>query len=140
MLLCFFLPPARDEKTTTSKSVNFSVSDSGGGPVTVSNLEIQEYNDFASASSNQVSPRIRVINKGKKALTLSGVTARYYYGTQPQSFFSDWSTVGRENVIGTFNQLTNPTEIADSYLEIWLRRRSRKFSTEKLHRYRRKIR
>lgn len=104
-------------------SVNFNVSDSGGGPVTASSLEIQKYNDSASSSSNQISPRIRVINKGKKALTLSGVTIRYYYtsdGTQPQSFFSDWSTVGRENVTGTFNQLTNPTDTADSFWKLAL--------------------
>ncbi len=102
-------------------SVTFNVSDSSGGPVAASNLEIQEYNDSQTASSNQIAPRIRIINKGKKAIALSSVKVRYYYtadGTQPQNFFCDWSTVGSSNVTGTFNLLTNPTEIADSYLEI----------------------
>jgi len=66
-------------------------------------------------------PRFRISNTGNTSIPLSEVKIRYYYtvdGDIAQNFWCDWSSVGSNNVIGTFVKMDTPKTGADYYLEI----------------------
>jgi endoglucanase len=84
-------------------------------------IKIQEFNGTTAASSNTLSPKLKLTNTSTSAITLSNVKIRYYYTTdtdKAQNFFCDWSTVGSSNVTGTFGKLSTAKNGADSYVEI----------------------
>lgn len=84
-------------------------------------FKIQMYSNNKAASSNTISPQIKIVNTGTAALDLSTVTLRYYYtadANQTQAFWCDWSDIGSSNVTGTFVTMPTSTEGADTYFEI----------------------
>ncbi|MBB6632928.1 glycoside hydrolase family 9 protein [Cohnella thailandensis] len=114
---------------TTTLTFEFSAGASAALAVAVvdttsgasGSIKVQQFNGTVAATTNTLSPRIKVTNTGTTAINLSDVKLRYYYtadGTQAQSFWCDWSQVGSGNVTGTFVQLTTPVTGADHYLEI----------------------
>nr|WP_230986927.1 X2-like carbohydrate binding domain-containing protein [Cohnella fermenti] len=84
-------------------------------------LKVQMYNGTTTASSNTINPRIKLVNTGTTAVTLSSVKIRYYYTVDAniaQNFFCDWSSSGNTNITGTFVTMATPKTGADTYLEI----------------------
>lgn len=106
---------------STGASANLAVSvvdtpSTGSGSITV-----QQYNSPVTATSNSLSPRIKLKNTSTTAINLSDVKLHYYYtidGEKDQNFWCDWSTVGSSNVTGAFVKLPAPLTGADHYLEI----------------------
>lgn len=65
-----------------------------------------------SADSNQIKPRLNIINTVSAAIPLNEMTIRYYYtkeGDAPEEFHVDYAAVGASNVTGEFY---------DGYVEI----------------------
>ncbi len=90
-------------------------------PVVIGSLEIQMYNASIQTSTNGITPRFRLVNKGTTAIDLSTVKLHYYFtedGTQAQNFWCDWSTIGSSNVTYNFTELTTAKAGADTCLEI----------------------
>lgn len=84
-------------------------------------LKIQEFNGSTATTVNALTPRIKLVNTGSTAITLSNVKIRYYYTIdteKAQSFSCDWSTVGGTNITGTFAKMSTAKTGADYYLEI----------------------
>ncbi|HYH05090.1 MAG TPA: cellulose binding domain-containing protein, partial [Bacillota bacterium] len=72
-------------------------------------------------TTKQITPRFTLTNNGSSAVNLSQLKLRYYYtidGERPQSFWCDYATFGKENVIGSFVKLDVPVVGADYYLEV----------------------
>ena len=66
-------------------------------------------------------PRYRITNTGNSSISLSDLKIRYYYtidGDKSQTFWCDWSSIGSNNVVGTFVKMSSPKAGADYYLEI----------------------
>ncbi|WP_185966874.1 cellulose binding domain-containing protein [Clostridium sp. HBUAS56017] len=85
------------------------------------NLKVQEFNNSLSGTANTLSPRLKVINTGNTDINLSDVKIRYYYTSdneKEQKFTCDWSSIGANNVIGTFVKMPEAKSGADNYLEI----------------------
>ncbi|MNJ43742.1 Xyloglucanase precursor [compost metagenome] len=84
-------------------------------------IKVQMYNGSVNNVTNTINPRIKLINNGSSAITLSNVKLRYYYtvdGDKSQNLFCDWSQVGSSNVTGTFVKLPTAASGADYYAEI----------------------
>lgn len=84
-------------------------------------IKLQMFNGNSSASTNGITPRIKLYNTGTTDINLSDVTLRYYYtidGEKEQTLWLDWSSVGSSNVTGKFVKLVQATTGADYYLEI----------------------
>jgi hypothetical protein len=82
---------------------------------------VQFYNQSTAATTNQLYLNFKLLNTGTSAVTLSNVKIRYYYtsdGTQAQTFYSDYSTLGSSNVNGTFVTMSTPKTGADTYVEV----------------------
>ncbi|WP_339282115.1 glycoside hydrolase family 9 protein [Paenibacillus sp. FSL H8-0282] len=114
---------------TTTLTFNFSAGASANLEVSVvdtptaesGSIKVQQYNSPVTATSNSLSPRIKLKNTGTTAINLSDVKLHYYYtidGEKDQNFWCDWSTVGSSNVTGAFVKLPAPLTGADHYLEI----------------------
>lgn len=90
-------------------------------PVPTGDLTVQAFNGNTSASTNGISPKIKVVNTGDSAIQLSDVKVRYYYtidGEKDQSFWIDWASIGNANLTGNFIKLATPVASADYVLEI----------------------
>ncbi len=90
-------------------------------PTAQTNLKVEFYNDQRSNLSNTIYPNYKITNQGSLAIDLSKVKLRYYYtkdGNQSQSFWCDWSTIGKTNVTGIFMEYVKPHTNSDCYLEI----------------------
>lgn len=84
-------------------------------------LRVQARNSYTADMSNTIGVVYKLFNDGPDAVDLSAVKIRYYYtidGIRNQNFWCDWSTMGQENVTGTFSPLTSATPDADTCLEI----------------------
>lgn len=84
-------------------------------------LNIQSFNAITQGETNSIMPRFRISNTGNTSIPLSEVKIRYYYtvdGDMAQNFWCDWSSIGSNNVIGTFVKMNTPETGADYYLEI----------------------
>lgn len=82
---------------------------------------MQLFNGGTAATTNTLSPKIKLVNTGTSSLNLADVKLRYYYtidGEQAQSFWCDWSTVGSANVLASFVKLPTAVTGADYYVEI----------------------
>lgn len=98
-----------------------AVTVSDTSPVVQGSLKVQMYNSSTQASTNGIAPRFQLVNTGTTAIDLSKVTLRYYFtedGTQSESFWCDWSSIGSANVTSTFTALTTAVTGADHYLQI----------------------
>ena len=113
---------------TTSLTFDFSagndpllainISDSSGG---TGNLKLQMYNSGTAASTQSISPQIKIINNGTTPINLANVKLRYYFtdeGATAQSFWCDWASIGSSFVTGSFADMTGVKTTADCYLEI----------------------
>ncbi len=90
-------------------------------------LKVQMYNSSTAATTNSISPVIRLINQGTVAVSLSTVTIRYYYtidGDKAQNYYCDYAvmnpgnTVKTSNITGNFVKMGTAVSGADYYLEI----------------------
>jgi hypothetical protein len=82
---------------------------------------LQMYNSKRQDTSNSVSPFFKLTNTGTVPIKLSEAKIRYYYkleGIESQKFWCDWSSIGANNVTGSFMRLPDPKEGADYCLEI----------------------
>lgn len=89
--------------------------------VPAGDVVIQSFNGNTSSSTNGIAPKFKVVNNGDSAIQLSDVKLRYYYTIDEenaQTFWSDWASVGSENVTGKFVKMTSPVAKADYYLEV----------------------
>jgi hypothetical protein len=85
------------------------------------NIKVQFYNQGIAATINQLYLNIKLVNTGTGAIVLSNVKIRYYYtvdGTNTQTFYSDYSTLGSSNVNGTFVTMGTAKTGADTYVEV----------------------
>lgn len=84
-------------------------------------IKVQMFNGNASASTNGIAPKIKLMNTGTSDIALSDVVLRYYYtidGEKAQNFWCDWSSAGSANVTGKFVKMESAKAEADYYLEI----------------------
>lgn len=89
--------------------------------VTEGSIKVQMYNGNTTPQMNGIMPRFKVFNTGSESINLSDVKIRYYYtidGEKEQNFWCDWSSIGSNNITGTFVKLSTPKDGADYYLEI----------------------
>lgn len=85
------------------------------------NLKVQMFNGNTSATTNGITPRLKLSNTGTDSINLSDVKVRYYYtidGEKAQSFWCDWSSAGTGNVTSKFVKMAESKADADHYLEI----------------------
>ena len=110
------------------RTLTVNIIDTGGGeepeepeePVE-GVLNIQPYNANTQDESNSIMPRFRIGNTGNTGIPLSEIKIRYYYtidGEKEQNFWCDWSSIGSNNVTGTFVKMDSAKTGADYYLEI----------------------
>lgn len=89
--------------------------------VTAGTLNIKAYNEQKAISTNGIQPSFKIENIGEVPVNLSDVKLRYYFtsdGTASHNFYCNWASIGSENVIGEFVNIS-PTKVnADCYLEI----------------------
>lgn len=89
--------------------------------VVTGDIKVQMFNGNASASTNGIAPKIKLMNTGTSDIALSDVVLRYYYtidGEKAQNFWCDWSSAGSANVTGKFVKMESAKAEADYYLEI----------------------
>lgn len=102
------------DRVLTVTIVDTSVVDLG-------DIKVQMFNGNTSSTTNGIAPRIRLYNNGNTDVKLSDVKLRYYYtidGEKSQNFWCDYSTIGSNNVTGTFVKMSSPKTGADYYLEV----------------------
>lgn len=90
-------------------------------PIPSGELDVQFYNGDTSNSTSGISPKFKLVNTGDEPIQLKDVKLRYYYtidGEQAQNFWTDWATIGNENVTSTFVKLETPVTGADYYVEV----------------------
>lgn len=91
-------------------------------PTASGDLEVEFYNGDTSSSTNGISMKFKVSNKGSTAIDLSDVKIRYYYtidGDIGQNFLCDWWTYNDPSKLtSNFVRLESPGTNADYYLEI----------------------
>ena len=96
-------------------------------PPPVVGLVAQYFAGSASASTNSLAPRLRVVNTGNVAVDLGTVTIRYWFtsdGTQQNNWACDYTPDGCANVRGRFVAVSPARTGADTYLEIGFASRS----------------
>jgi lysophospholipase L1-like esterase len=91
-------------------------------------VKVQMFNSNTAATTNSISPKIKLTNQTSAAISLSTVTIRYYYtgdGEKAQSYWCDYaaitspgSTTITSNVTGKFVKMGTAVTGADYYLEI----------------------
>jgi endoglucanase len=97
-------------------------------PEPVGNLTLEAYNGSTAATTNSISPKIKITNSGENGVSLSTVTVRYYYTIDTekgQSFWCDSAAITSgtyrnitSNVTGSFVKMSTAKSGADYYLEI----------------------
>lgn len=96
-----------------------NIIDSSEAPVE-GDIKVQMYSGNASEVINGIMPRYKLTNTGTRSIKLSDVKIRYYYtidGENSQTFWCDWSTIGSNNVTGSFVKMSQSSDDADYYLE-----------------------
>ncbi len=84
-------------------------------------LKVQYKCGEKRADSNQIKPQLQIVNEGDAAVPLKELTIRYFFtidGDKPQSYWCDWSPLGKDNITSQFGKLEKPVDTADSFLEI----------------------
>ncbi|WFR58822.1 cohesin domain-containing protein [Anaerocolumna sp. AGMB13025] len=92
-------------------------------------IKVQLVNGTASAASNTIAPKFKVINTGSSPIDLANLTLRYYYtvdSEKEQSFWCDSSGMMSgsnyvdvtKNVTGKFVHMSTTAQGADNYLEV----------------------
>lgn len=103
--------------TSFGSSSNSNTKTSGNNGKVI----VQYSNGNSAASSNSISPKLKLVNNSSSSINLKDVKLRYYYtidGEKPQTFWCDWSSAGTSNVSGSFSKLSTGKSGADYYLEI----------------------
>ncbi|MET9800016.1 cellulase family glycosylhydrolase [Streptomyces sp. NPDC006368] len=112
---------ARDAAGNVSApSAALSVTTEGAG-VPSGGVKVRYKNNDASATDNAIRPSLQIVNSGTSALSLSTVSARYYFtrdGASPVSAWCDYAAVGCAQVKLRVVPLTTPVTGADAYLEV----------------------
>lgn len=83
-------------------------------------VKVEMMNTNTNATSNGIMQKFRIKNTSDSAINLSDLKLRYYYtvdGELAQNFWCDYSSIGSENVVGTFVK-ADASDKADYYLEI----------------------
>lgn len=115
------LNEANNDSTSSNQTVSSSVYSDVYSSVYGQAVELQMYNSNTADETNTISPRIKIENKGTKAISLKDLKIRYYYfydDEKLQNFYCDYSNVGNQNITGTFVKMQNPQINADNYCEI----------------------
>ncbi len=89
--------------------------------VTVGTLNIKAYNEQIATLTNGIQPSFKIENTGQVPVNLSDVKVRYYFtidGTENQNFYCNWASIGSENVMGEFVNISPAKDNADCYLEV----------------------
>ena len=93
-----------------------------GCPTPAAGLEARHrLGDAGAPTDNQIKPHLEIANRGSSPIALSRVTVRYWLtseGTQAQSWWCDWATIGCGNVSGSVVRLASARPGADAYLEL----------------------
>jgi len=79
------------------------------------------YNANTASSISGIAPHFKLVNNGSSAIDLSGITLRYYFtndGTQKNNFWCDYSSIGNDNVTGSFTSMSTTASGADTYLQL----------------------
>jgi hypothetical protein len=95
---------------------------------TVPTVSVQAFNGSTAATTNSITPRIKITNSGQTSVSLSTVTVRYYYTVdmeKDQSFWCDYAAITSgtyrsltSSVTGSFVKMTTAKSGADYYVEI----------------------
>lgn len=96
------------------------VMDTSKIPATT-DMKVLMNNSNSNETTNSLCPRFNIVNTGSDAIDVSNLTLRYYFtadGPQDECFWCDWSSLGNSNVKGKFVKMDEPTDTADTYLEI----------------------
>ncbi len=114
---------ARDAAGNTSAAsaaVTATTSASTGGGTGNGTLKVQYKNNDASVTDNQIRPGIQLVNTGSSAVSLSGVTVRYYFtsdgGASTFTTNCDYAALGCGNL--TLSTATSSGTGADHYLQV----------------------
>jgi hypothetical protein len=96
--------------------------------IAAGSLSVQMFNSNTAATTNSISPKIKLINQTSAAISLSTVTIRYYYtvdGDKAQNYWCDYAAITSpghtaitSNVTGKFVKMSTTATGADYYLEI----------------------
>ena len=106
-------------KQGTSDVVNISVTDTN--PPAAVELKLQYVANDTNTGNEKCEPHIKVVNLGTNAVNLADLKIRYWYSfrdSQSQYYWCDWSSIGENNVEGSFRAMTATNSQADCYLEI----------------------
>lgn len=93
------------------------------------NVKLEYANAMQSTSTNTLGGKIKLTNTSRETISLADITVRYYYTVEqniPQTMWCDNagmnSTSGYQtitsNITSTFVTMSNPTDDADTYLEV----------------------
>lgn len=72
-------------------------------------LNAQFYNGNKEAKTNNISVNFRIVNTGTTELDLSDLSMKYFFtsdGPQAVNFTCDYSPIGNNNVVGTFEKVS----------------------------------
>lgn len=94
-----------------------------------SNVKLEYANSMTQAQSNTISCKIKLTNTSKETVSLEDYTLRYYYTKEQDSKQCMWCDHAAmiaggnyqtltQNIQGTFYDMANPTDTADTYLEL----------------------
>jgi endoglucanase len=91
------------------------------GPAKQGVLALEYQNGSQSPQANQIQPALKLTNSGSTAISLTGVTIRYWYtsdSAQDQEAACDYSTVDCRNVTTKAVKKQPAVTGADTYLEV----------------------
>jgi endoglucanase len=111
--------------SATSAAVNITVK----LPIQpAGSVKLQAFNGTTTASTNSITPKIKISNASQNSVDLSTITVRYYYTInteKDQGFWCNYAAVTTgsyrsltSNVTGTFVKMDTAKSGADYYLEV----------------------
>src|SRR5579884_1373991 len=86
-------------------------------------LKVQYYpgGGGSSASTQQLTPYVQLVNTGSSSVTLKGLSLRYWFtrdSAQAVSVTCDWAVIGCGSLSEKAAALSSPTTGTDYYLEV----------------------
>ncbi|MFZ5985815.1 MAG: S8 family serine peptidase [Bacillota bacterium] len=90
-------------------------------PPAYHNITVSMYNSNKQGTTSGISPYFLLTNTGSSSIRLSDIKLRYYYtvdGEKMQNYWCDWSSIGSQNITGSFVKIPSHSKGADYYLEV----------------------
>jgi hypothetical protein len=118
-----FTVKARDAAGNVSAASNAATATTAAGsPVPTGLVAQYRNNDPSGPNDNQIEPGLSLVNHGSAAVSLTGVTLRYWFtgdsGASTYSTWCDYAQFGCANLTERVVALASPRTGADRYLEI----------------------